>query len=1028
MAQVLQPSELSFRSDIWDRFPIESDYSFSEVLGAAFRTENTFAAGFNFIFEKYNSRGIQDVVGYDALEQPWIPTQFLEDVMYSRSPRETQIILESAQKRIKDREILSSVPMSSSFGAVAIASIADPLALLFGSATAIKAASRISTFAQGAKSGLKAGLLSGAATEGTLAAIQPERSKTEVVAGIFASGVFGAGLVGGIAVGRHNAASVKANKLIKLGEDINKDLSEGPIVFKGTEADFSRMGLGGSREMPGSKRNAPGVGNQPLGRPQARRSRSPKTGDVPTWAPLDSAQQMMFPGARTRASPFKSVSETSERLVESNTLKEKNMAGVASEASVETLAKQHMGALVQLLSSISSAHKAYRLRTTGKSEGVFVSAVRDKFSDLVGVNRSAMSIAEFRRMSTGSLRSGKASGIKEVDDSVKSVREMFDYYGKDAVNLGLIKPEQVVSNYVPRVWNVSEVYKRRSDLVMLIIRDQSSRGLTPDVKKINAQVDRILDNGTPIEGMDGLAGPRGVFQKRDLDINEELFDDFLVNDIDDILRSYVRIVSTDTELARKFGRVDMRDQVEEIRNEAKALILGIQDNKKIPLSVRNERIQKIEERLNSDVKAIEGLRDILRGIYGLPENPYGISSRAARLIMDFNNIIMLGGATFASLSDAARIVMQVGLQDSFKMAKFAVSDLQMAKAAGNEVKLAGTALDMALQTTAMRLTGMQDMAPRFSKAEAAMGYLTNGFFIANLLSPWNAMIKQAAGIAVSHKMLGDAISWSSGTLSKAGQARMLSAGFNIDDAKKIAQIFKVHGETINDVRLPNTQLWDDLPGFKPGDAKKLQTKYRAALARDVDATVVTPGAGDQPLWVHNTFGRLIAQYKSFGFAAANKVLVPGLQYKDAAQLHGAMMAVFTGGMISVARDRMNNMSQEKSLAGFVADGIDQSGLLGWYFQANNMVEAISDGNIGLRPMIGERQNFSRRYAAGQISPSLTTISRASSIFGDVVTGNVDHNTRLTTQRMIPGNTLFYLKLGDIMRTSDNLEKVNRTGQ
>ena len=319
MAQVLQPSELSFRSDIWDRFPIESDYSFSEVLGAAFRTENTFAAGFNFIFEKYNSRGIQDVVGYDALEQPWIPTQFLEDVMYSRSPRETQIILESAQKRIKDREILSSVPMSSSFGAVAIASIADPLALLFGSAT-------------------------------------------EVVAGIFASGVFGAGLVGGIAVGRHNAASVKANKLIKLGEDINKDLSEGPIVFKGTEADFSRMGLGGSREMPGSKRNAPGVGNQPLGRPQARRSRSPKTGDVPTWAPLDSAQQMMFPGARTRASPFKSVSETSERLVESNTLKEKNMAGVASEASVETLAKQHMGALVQLLSSISSAHKAYRLR------------------------------------------------------------------------------------------------------------------------------------------------------------------------------------------------------------------------------------------------------------------------------------------------------------------------------------------------------------------------------------------------------------------------------------------------------------------------------------------------------------------------------------------------------------------------------------------------------------------------------------------------------------------------------------------
>ncbi len=1028
MGQVFGSSELSFRSDIWDRFPIESDYSFSEILGAAFRTENTFGAGTGFLFQKYDLRGVEDVAGYEPLDEPSVPYQFYEDIQYSRSPKETQIILGYAMDRIKDRKILAETSLGSSFTAIALASVVDPMAIIFGGAGAIRAATKIGTFSQGAKIGLKTGLLSGVATEGTLGAIQSERTNTEIIAGIFASGAVNAGLVGSLSVGKHYASQVKANKLVKLGEDINKDLAEGPTIFSGTQAEFGRMGFGGAREMPGRTRNAPGVGNQAPNRPQARRSRVTETGDVATWGPLDSAQQMMFPGPRTRASPLRSVSETSEKLVESNTLKKKNMNNVESEQSVETLAKQHMGALVEVLTSISSAHKAYRLRTTGKSEGVFRSAVRDKFSDIVGVNRSAMSIAEFRRMVTGTLRSGKSSGVKEVDDSVKVVREMFDHYGKDALNLGLIKPEQLLGNYVPRVWNVSEVYKNRGALVKLIVRDQSSRGLVPDVKKINAQVDRILDNGTPIEGMEGLAGPRGVFQKRDLDINEELFDDFLVNDIDDILRSYVRIVSTDTELARKFGRVDMRDQIQDIKNEATALISKILKNEKIPLKDRNESIYKLKERAESDVKAIESLRYILRGVYGIPENPYGISSRAARLVMDFNNVVMLGGATFASLSDAARIVMQVGLEDAFKMAKFAVSDFKMAKAAANEVKLAGTSLDMALQTTALRLTGMQDMAPRFSKAEAAMGYLTNGFFIANLLSPWNAMIKQAAGIAISHKMLGDSISWSKGTLNQSGQARMLSAGLNAEDARNIAQIFKAHGDTVKDVRLPNTQLWDDLPGWKPGTAKKLQTKYRAALARDVDATVVTPGAGDQPLWAHSTLGRLVAQYKSFGFAAANKVLVPGLQYKDAAQLYGAMMMVFTGGMVSVARDRMNNMNQNKSLAGFVTDGIDQSGLLGWYFQANNMVEAISDGSIGLRPMMGERQGSSLRYAAGQISPSISTISRAASIFGDVVTGNVDHNTRLTGQKMIPGNTLFYLKLGDIMRNSNNLEKVNRTEQ
>ena len=1000
----------------WEGFGLTWKPSIGETLSAAFRLNSMFgAAQENSLMPSY-----PEVIGYDPIQDPIVPTNSIVDVANSRSPSETRTLLRRAKRQQNDRETLSQAGVSTLLFSEALVGLTDPINVVFGG-SAILGKGALKSFIAGAKSGLKAGVGASVISESYLQNLQPGRPLAESAMNIFASGALGAGFTGAISIGRFTSQISKFNKVSKA---LHKDLSTKPTFYNGSAKDYrhsgftrgagSKFDLSWNQTGPSGRRAAPGIGGG-LDKPgSGQMGKRVDSRDVPTWGVLDSAQQMMFPGARTRNSPFKSVSDISEKLVESNTLKVKNLeSDQPSAQAVETLAKQHEGAMVQVLGGMSGSYRDYRLKVKGDSENISISAVKDKFSDILGGTRQHLSPGEFRVEITKTLRSGEATGkmdvhpISQVNDAAKVVREMFDYYAEESVKVGLLSADQVLKGYTPRAWNQPQVMSRRAEFVKRITQNQLDNGITPDKVKINAQVDRIIENGSPIEGS-STSGPRGIFQERELVIDERLFEDFLINDIDDLLRSYIRVMSVDLELARKFGRVDMEDQIKAIRKEGEALVLAVY---KSPVGNPGEnqiKSRELRARMQADIEAIEALRDIIRGIYGLPENPYGISSRAARLAMDFNNVLMLGGATFASLTDSARIVMRVGLTDAFKGLDLAVNNFDALKGAAKEIELAGTSLDMATQSTAMRLTGMQDLPPRFTKAESMMGYLTNGFFIANLLSPWNAFIKKAAGISIQHNMLGDSLKWVNGTLNKMGQARMLSAGLTKDDATKFVALFKEHGDTVNDVRIPNTQLWGE-------KNVNITRKWRAALARDVDATIVTPGAGDQPLWTRNsTWGRLIGQYKSFSFAAANKVLVPGLQYKDAAQLHGAMMMVFFGGLIASTRDRMNGNTQEKSMAEFVTDGIDQSGLLGWYFHANNMVEAITDGRVGVRPLTGQQMtNYSARFKAGSVSPTLST---AGNLFDFVTTGEGGG-------KLVPGRTLFYLRFGEQARQRKNLETV-----
>jgi len=1027
--------------------PKEFRPKFSNVLDSMMRQHNWIAS---LIDQPFNYNQLPpDAVNYDPLKDSAVPLKYFRDVMYSKSPYESQLLIEHRDKRDEDRRVIAESDLFSNIAAGGIAGVLDPFALLFYGKIKY-GASILSGNLKTAGSFGYANAKAIGAGELILHAMQPERTVDESLKYMAVGGLLG-GLVGSYIGGRNAAAKV-------VLDDLEKAVNAGQMDAAPQFNIIGRADVYGDiynlpPSMPGAKRFAKDPRQTPQGPfpPDRRRTTRvsasatskptpktasrpmPKSGNDPTWKPLDSAQAFMSPGYRVLASPFKSASMFAEQLVE---LAGKRIDGRKSQIAVETLQKQHMYQLISARSEMTKLYHNYRLQQSKASNNVkqkqsladwvepsILAEARQRFSRATGVGENPyMTPGEFRVAVTSYARKGKkqdgAFVEPEVKQGAKIARKIFDYYKDEAIAAKLLNSNEVIDGYITRMYNQFEVKQNRSQFIKDISNWQRDNPFNPvtgkpttvlSTEQLQKATDKIIERGRNLDGLEANS-LKGVFKARSIDVPDEIIAKYLVNDIDDILTQYVKMVSNDIEMAKKFGNVDMSLQIAAIKKEANTLISKAKTQKE-----KND----LAKRLANDIEALSAMRDIMRGTYGLAQDPYAITSRTARVALEFNNYVSLGGATFASLADSGRVVMVNGLTDTFKVLRLQVKDYKTWKSTIAENQLSGTGTDLHLQSTVLQLSGMQNLPPRFSRPEKVTGYLSNAYFMFNLLSPWNHWIKNVTGTVVQHKLVGDALLLTgkkSGSKIKA-QERFNKGGLSQADATYIATQWAKHGDVVEGVNILNTHLWDNAPRLR---------NMRAAIAKDVDTTIVTPSVGDMPLWAHNQWGRLAAQYKSFSIAAANKVLIPALQYKDAHQLMGLLMMVYIGGTVSSLRSKMNNAPGPENVEEFVVDGIDQSGVLGWFFQANNMLEAVSDNEIGLRPTLGQSPPYgtSTSWKLGQASPVLGQATKIGQIAEDVVLGETDYHTWRKAKSFSPLHKHFLWRLGELGRQKNNLEKVN----
>jgi hypothetical protein len=522
----------------------------------------------------------------------------------------------------------------------------------------------------------------------------------------------------------------------------------------------------------------------------------------------------------------------------------------------------------------------------------------------------------------------------------------------------------------------------------------------------------------------------GTFKQRVFTIEDELIEPWLESDVEQLAKIYTRSMAPDVSLARVFGRDVLDFDPAAAKADGTAVPQIIDDIRRdwAKWSKENPTRDDWQKLRDQDITDFLAMRDKVRGVYGLPENPMSWQSRTGRGIRQLNYIRLLGGMTLSALPDVVRPVMVNGLGRTFKatMIPF-MKDFKGLKLSAKEIRDMGLAADMITNSRAQQLADVADDFSRYTKLEKGIGAVSDTFGMVSLMAPWNTFFKQLAGVTSMSRAMRAVKKDAAGTLGKKELTWLRSTGISEDTSRRIlAQLDKHGGKSENGLDLPNWLKWDD---------RVASDVFQAAIGREVERTIVTPGL-DLPLIASGgggEVGRHIFQFKSFALAATQRMLLAGLQQRDAAVLNGLLFSTMMGMSVYALKEMDAGRElpdPEKHWDKWLIEGVDRSGALAWFMEPNNMLEKASRGHLGLNAMLGgaPMSRYASRNTVGALfGPSIGTTQSLVSVAGSATASAFTDAEWQATDTHALRRLLPYQNLMGFRQVIDKAEEgINRT--
>ena len=716
------------------------------------------------------------------------------------------------------------------------------------------------------------------------------------------------------------------------------------------------------------------------------------------------------------------------------------------ESDIEVIAQRHIRTLVpdiELYNKFGSVEMTEQLKGIEKDyqamyEKLYEKSIVDKQTEkTLNTNKPMKSLGDIRHMINGAKKDYKEILEGKFNDSrdiSKITDEEFDYIKdsnvelynklKEGDNVGfedmLIVRDELANKYSKQFDNVEELlHKGKSKDIAPSIKEaiQKSankrafikhRDLLPEIAQEQALSIKLSKKQSEL--MDKVLEQFGTTQKDFLQDAEGFFKAFKASDpefFNEIKPLLDTLVSKYEHNLEAFKKLDIKRQ-EAIRQ--RDLVL-----------TTNEKVKQIYADLNKskqrDIQDLENMRDRIRGTYALPNDPNGYLYRSSKSVKTINFVTMLGGTAISALTDIAAPMMSHGVLNTLGSGYIPmIRNFKRYRLAGEEIKQMGTALDMVLNTRGLALSDVMDGYGRGSKFERGLDLISEKFSKVSGMSPWNATMKQLTGTITQSRVLDEIDNLVQGVGKKKYATRLAQLGIDREMAQRIDAQFKAHGSTEDGIKLSNFNDWEDL---------EASTVYRAAIIKEVDRIIITPGQ-DKPFWLSTPMGSVIGQFKTFGIAANQRILLAGLQRKDAEFFSGAMVMIALGGMVDYIKTyqsrNSSNFSKEKwntygdNPADLVVNALDRSGLFGFLFDINNTIEKLSENTLGLAALTGgETGRYSSRNKWGAVAgPTFGTGEEIFNILGSGLTatlgdGEWKESDTKSLRRMIPFQNLFYMR-------------------
>lgn len=411
----------------------------------------------------------------------------------------------------------------------------------------------------------------------------------------------------------------------------------------------------------------------------------------------------------------------------------------------------------------------------------------------------------------------------------------------------------------------------------------------------------------------------GPLQGRTLDIQDELIEQFLVNDPVKVAKAYLRDMVPQIEMVRRFGDRDMKARLDEIGDDFNILRERVRQGAG-DADAKSQALSKLDDQEKAAKQALLRVRDrILGRATKAPETERG--RRIVDVVRAWRSIVAsarLGTTALVSVpQDLARIASQYGFFPTM----------------GNLVKLATSAEFRAMaKSTARRAGSAVEVALARRVQDAFDGAITEGWantmaqsvYKVTGLNHWMDFARTLNATLLEDRVLKVARQLADGETPKAfDRTRLAQLGLGTKELKAIAAQVEKHGAEVDGVRTSGSAMWDD---------GRIAQLYDSAILKESRQNVLQPGAANRVWWMDSELGKTVGQLKTFSLASANAYsgaiagAIGQRQYGYAARFIGFMMI---GGYLAHGLRALASGTEIPITPGAAAvAAINQSGLLG----------------------------------------------------------------------------------------------------
>lgn len=669
------------------------------------------------------------------------------------------------------------------------------------------------------------------------------------------------------------------------------------------------------------------------------------------------------------------------------------------QASNETV-KQYMASpqVQEVLKKIDDANVEIKLHTETLKRDV--------------TPRIAQLTKEVKRLQAEKAKSHPASHaefdvkIKKVEAELESVKQK-SYKLKD-----LRKPLQKA---------IEELEKSLSDNAPAGAKDWEGKlhrvieddGVQSEAELIWTQVEQTIDH---ILGdsdaqllnpfLSKLGGASKPFKARKLIIDQLQASPWHITDIQKIAEAHNRAMVPAIQLqrfAKSHGYKDIDDFLlgtgDQLRREFDRQSAGL----------TGKEAQKLRARYLSNIEDMKAAVQQLQGVYGQGFNV--LNSSGAEFfnnLRNWNFTRMLGHMTISSLPDLGVIVMRNGLMTTLAHG-IGQSFSTVKQISKTDLRAIGYAIETELgmqSKTYIEHNGLSTNPSPFTKG---LNSLTKTFGNLSLMNPWTDMIQNMSGhIAINrilttiHKVVeGKAVSKKDRTL----VARLGIAPEHFQDIAKFTKDNVYHG-----TRYANWTTWD----IKTAPEANALKSFQAAVGKSIDEISLSPNLGDKPLSLQQkgAFGHvtsLMFQFKSFMFAATNRIFYSGLQNYNDMNLYLGAVSMMGLGMLGYVSSSYLRGTEEVDLSAknLLREGLDRSGILAVFGEGLNVGQKVFQ--------LGEVSRYKSRDAFGSaFGPTGGSMSQLVSLFNKLnpissAKGEWTTKDAEAVMRLMPLQNLFYLQ-------------------